>query len=76
MKEVPRPEIGLPMIHVVPTAIKTISPTWLTPTGTFTSGSNVLYMHHRNVISGGVGLGAENLGGSLDFWENKRGDQS
>ena len=35
-------------------------------------------MHHRNGISGGWGWGGggENLGGSLDFWENKRGDQS
>ena len=60
LKEVRRPIIGLPMILVVPTAIETISPTWLTPTGTFTSGSNVLYMYHENgisrVVGGGVGL--------------------
>ena len=56
LKEVRRPIIGLPMILVVPTAIETISPTWLTPTGTFTSGSNVLYMYHENGISRVVGL--------------------
>ena len=51
-----RPIIGLPMILVVPTAIETISPTWLALTGTFTSGSNVLYMYHENGISRVVGL--------------------
>ena len=49
------------MILVVPTAIETISPTWLTPTGTFTSGSNVLYMYHENGISRVVGGGCEGL---------------
>ena len=57
LKEVRRPIIGLPMILVVPTAIETISLTWLTPTGTFTSGSNVLYMYHGNGISRVVGVG-------------------
>ena len=62
LKEVRRPLIGLPMILVVPTAIKTISPTWLTPTETFTSGSNVLYMYHGNGISRVVGVGGGGAG--------------
>ena len=64
LKEVRRPVIGLPMILVVPTAIETISPTWLTPTGTFTSGSNVLYIYHGNGISRVVGVGVGGLLGT------------
>ena len=63
LKEVRRPIIGLPMILVVPTAIETISPTWLTPTGTFTSGSKVLYMYHADGISRVVGVGGGGGGG-------------
>ena len=69
LKEVRGPLIGLPMILVVPTAIKTISPTWLTPTGTFTSGSKVLYMYHADGISRVVGVGGGGGG-----WEEGGGD--
>ena len=56
------------MILVVPTAIKTISQKWLTPMGTFTSGSNVLYMYHVDRISRvlGVGGGGEGRGDRLN----------
>ena len=59
------------MILVVPTAIQTISPTWLTPTGTFTSGSNVLYMYHENGISRVVGWGGGVVRESTKFYTGR-----